>query len=213
VRVLLLLSGGLDSPVAGRMLQESGHSVSCVHFSQEPFTDGSPEDKSIDCVDHLGFEGCWVSSAGKVFGELTQHCEHRLYFVLSKRLMLLAADRLAEREGFDALATGENMGQVSSQTLQNLSVIHDVSDRPVLTPLLALDKQEIVDIAREIGTYEVSTGPEMCAVLGPDKPATGAPFEDVLDEEHKIDLDHMARELVDEESLTYVTPETAATPT
>jgi thiamine biosynthesis protein ThiI len=204
VRVLLLLSGGIDSPVAGAFLQENGHEVAAVHFSQEPFTDASPEDKSRACAEHLDIGPVWVSRAGETFGTLTQECEHRLYFVLSKRLMLGAADRLARREGFDAIATGENLGQVSSQTLQNLSVIHDASQLPVLTPLLALDKQEIVDAARELGTYELSTGPEMCDTLGPDKPATAAQPGEIADAEHALALDEMIDRLVDEANLEQI---------
>lgn len=207
VRVLLLLSGGIDSPVAGRFLQENGHDVAALHFSQEPFTDASPEDKSATCADHLGIEPLWVSRAGERFGELTSTCEHRLYFVLSKRLMLAAGDRLARREGFDAIATGENLGQVSSQTLQNLSVIHEATQLPVLTPLLALDKDEIVDAAREFGTYEMSTGPEMCDTLGPDHPATAADVDEITEAEEATDLDEMAADLVAEDNLARVQPE------
>lgn len=204
MRVLLLLSGGLDSPVAGRLLQENGHDVAAVHFSQEPFTDASPEEKSQNCAEHLGIGPVWVSRAGETFGTLTTECDHRLYFVLSKRLMMAAGDRLARREGFDAIATGENLGQVSSQTLQNLSCIHRASRLPVLTPLLALDKDEIVDIAREIGTYELSTGPEMCDTLGPDKPATAAKMAEIEEAEQAIDLDAMAGGLVAEANLEKV---------
>jgi thiamine biosynthesis protein ThiI len=204
VRVLLLLSGGIDSPVAGRFLQENGHDVAALHFSQEPFTDASPEAKSKDCAEHLDIAPLWVSRAGETFGTLTQECEHRLYFVLSKRLMLAAGDRLADREGYDAIATGENLGQVSSQTLQNLSVIHEASSRPVLTPLLALDKEEIVAAARELGTYELATGPEMCDTLGPDHPATAAGMEEIREAEEAIDVERMADELVAEANLDEV---------
>lgn len=201
MRVLLLLSGGIDSPVAGRMLQENGHDVAGVHFSQEPFTDDTPEQKSLACAEELGFEGVWISQAGERFGALTRECEHKYYFVLSKRLMLRAASKLAEREGFDAVATGENLGQVSSQTLQNLTCVHDASTLPVLTPLLALDKTEIVDLAKEIGTYDISEGPEMCDALGPDHPSTSASMDTILGEEQKIDLDGLADEMIAKDSL------------
>ncbi len=204
MRVLLLLSGGIDSPVAGRLLQENGHDVAGVHFSQEPFTDASPEDKSRACAEHLDIAPLWVSRAGETFGTLTQECDHRLYFVLSKRLMLAAADRLAEREGYDAIATGENLGQVSSQTLKNLSCIHQAPTLPVLTPLLALDKEEIIELAREMGTYEMSTGPEMCDTLGPAHPTTEATMAQVHDAEDAIDLDQLAQRLVAEATLDEV---------
>lgn len=202
VRVLLLLSGGIDSPVAGRMLQENGHEVAAIHFSQEPFTDASPEDKSRETAEALGLEALWISQAGERFGALTRECEHRFYFVLSKRLMMRAASLLAQREGYDAIATGENLGQVSSQTLQNLTQVHGAARVPVLTPLLALDKTEIVDLAKEIGTYGISEGPELCDTLGPDHPATGATAEQIAQEEAKIEPETLARSLVAEDNLT-----------
>lgn len=197
MRLLLLLSGGIDSPVAARMLQENGHTVGAVHVSQEPFTDSSPEDKAREVARILDLDELWVTRAGEAFGEITRECSHAMYFVLSKRLMLRAATRLAEDEGYDALATGENLGQVSSQTLQNMACVHEVTDLPVLTPLLALDKNEIVDVAKSIGTYETSEGPELCDTLGPDHPETAASLGDVLGEEDKLDVEALADEIAD----------------
>lgn len=197
VRVLLLLSGGIDSPVAARMLQENGHTVGAVHVSQEPFTDGSPEDKAREVARLLDLDELWVTRAGEAFGRLTRECSHAMYFVLSKRLMLRAATRIAREEGYEALATGENLGQVSSQTLQNMGCVHDATELPVLTPLLALDKNEIVDLAKSIGTYETSEGPEMCDTLGPDHPETAASLGDVLDEEANLDMDALADEMAE----------------
>ncbi len=197
MRVLVLMSGGLDSPVAARMLQENGHEVGAIHFSQEPFTDDGPELKSADCCQQLGIEELWVSQAGAQFGELAKACTHAYYFVLSKRLMLRAAAEVAKREGYDAIATGESLGQVSSQTLQNLACVHEPAGVPVLTPLLALDKNEIVQLAEEIGTFEMSTGPEMCDALGPDHPVTWAQLDRVIEEEKKVDVAAMTQAAVD----------------
>ena len=197
MRVLLLLSGGIDSPVAGRFLQENGHEVGAVHFSQAPFTDDSPEEKSVACAGVLGIEPVWTSRAGEQFAAVARACQHSLYYVLTKRFMLRTASVLAAREGYDALATGENLGQVSSQTLANLTCIHQAADLPVLTPLLALDKQEIIAAARTMGTYELSVGPEMCDALGPDKPSTWTNMEAVLAEEEKLDVDALARTAVE----------------
>lgn len=198
MKVLLLLSGGIDSPVAARLLQENGHTVGAVHFSQEPFTDASPEEKARKITETLGLEALWISQAGERFGDITRTCDRRLYFVLSKRLMLRAAERIARKAGFDALATGENLGQVSSQTLPNLACVHDAASLPVLTPLLGLDKNEIIDLARSFDTYDISEGPEMCDALGPDHPETSANLQTVRDEEAKLDLQAAIREMVDE---------------
>ncbi|MDX1612339.1 MAG: hypothetical protein R3185_08210 [Candidatus Thermoplasmatota archaeon] len=192
MRVLLLISGGIDSPVAAKLLQENGHEVAAVHFSQAPFTDDGPEEKSLAACEHLGIHPFWVSRCGEQFSNLTKQAQHSYYFVLQKRFMLRTAERLALREGFDALATGENLGQVSSQTLQNLTCVHQAAtELPVLTPLLALDKNEIVGIAEEIGTFEMSVGPEMCDALGPDHPVTWAKLDRVVEEEEKTDPEAM----------------------
>ncbi len=196
MRVLLLLSGGIDSPVAARLLQENGHTVGAVHFSQQPFTDESPEQKAKDVADALGLEALWISQAGERFGDLTRELDHRLYFVLSKRLMLRAGERIAKREGYDALATGENLGQVSSQTLPNLACVHEAASMPVLTPLLGLDKNEIIDLARSFDTYDISEGPEMCDTIGPDHPETKARIQTVHAQEAKLDLDEAVQDLV-----------------
>lgn len=197
MRVLVLVSGGLDSPVAARMLQENGHEVGAIHFSQEPFTDDGPERKSVACCRHLGIDELWVSQSGEGFSQLAKACNHAYYFVLSKRFMLRTAAKIAQREGYDAIATGESLGQVSSQTLQNLTCVHEPVDVPVLTPLLALDKNEIVQLAQELDTFEMSTGPEMCDALGPDHPVTWAQLGRVEEEEEKVDVEAMVEAAVE----------------
>lgn len=187
-RALLLLSGGFDSPVAGKLLQEQGVKLEAVHFSLEPFVDKLTEEKAARLAAHLGLERLHVVAAGPLFSELTQKADQRLYFVLSKRLMARVAGQIAPTLGCDAIATGENIGQVSSQTLPNLASIDRAAPLPVLRPLLAYDKVDIVDLAREIGTYDISVGPEVCDVLGPTHPSTGAALERVEKEEARFDV-------------------------
>lgn len=186
-RVLLLLSGGIDSPVAGRLLEERGASVQPVHFSQEPFTDGAALEKVRRQARHLDWEAPLVAPAGPALGTLARECDHGLYFVLQKRLMLRAASRLAREQGHQALATGENLGQVSSQTLRNLRVVDEAATLPVHRPLLGWNKQEIVDRAKALGTYEIARGPELCDQLGPDHPSTAAHPGEVRAQEARVD--------------------------
>lgn len=193
-RALLLLSGGIDSPVAGRLLLDAGFELEAVHFSLEPFTDVAGEDKAAALAEHLGLSRMFVVPAGPLFAEFTKRCAHPLYFVLSKRFMVRAAGRLAERLGCPFLVTGENLGQVSSQTLPNLTTIDVAADRPVLRPLTAYDKQDIVRLADRFGTFEVSKGPEMCDVLGPPHPATASTPASVASEEAKVDLEALLRQ-------------------
>jgi tRNA uracil 4-sulfurtransferase len=195
-RALLLLSGGIDSPVAGKLLQEQGVELEAVHFSLEPFTDGGGEEKAAALARALGLARLHVVPAGPLFGELVKRADERLYFVLSKRLMARIAGALAPGLGCAAIATGENLGQVSSQTLPNLASIDRAAPLPVLRPLLAYDKVDIIDLARAWGTFDISKGPELCDVLGPSNPSTGAALERVEKEEARVDTaDLVARGL------------------
>lgn len=192
-RGLLLLSGGIDSPVAGDVVQRQGCDLASVHFSLEPWTDDAPERKSHKLADALDLGPLTVVSLDEASAILAQ-AEHRLYFVLSKRLMLRVADRIADEQDRDVLVTGENLGQVSSQTLRNLAVVDDAVDRPVIRPLLGWDKVDIVDEAKEIGTYGIAKGPEHCDALGPSKPSTHASIDEVEAVESEVDLDRIVEE-------------------
>lgn len=193
-RVLLLLSGGIDSPVAGHLLREQSIELEAVHFSLEPFTDHAAEEKAQRLAGCLGLKRLHVVPAGILFGELVKRADPRLYFVLSKRLMARIAGAMAPDLACQAIATGENLGQVSSQTLPNLASIDRASVVPVLRPLLAYDKVDIVDIARASGTFDVSKGPETCDVLGPKHPSTGATRERVEKEEARVDIEALVKQ-------------------
>lgn len=175
MKAVLLLSGGFDSPVAGQMLQQQGVALEALHASLEPATDDASVQKAKVLARHLGLERLWVAKIGETLGRIPGDREaHRYYFLLQKRLLYRLADELADSTGADVLATGENLGQVSSQTLRNLATLEGAARRPVVRPLLGLDKNEIIDRAKAWGTYETSVGPELCDLLGPSSPATGA---------------------------------------
>ena len=165
-----------------------GFELLAAHFSLEPITDEASTRKARRLVEILGLPSLHTVRVGEAFAEIAHACDRRLYFVLTKRLMIRLADAIADQEGAGVLVTGENLGQVSSQTLANLKAIDAVARRPVLRPLIGMDKQEIMDRARGIGTYEVSRGPEICDLLGPPKPATQARVDRVLAEESKLDF-------------------------
>jgi thiamine biosynthesis protein ThiI len=185
-KVLLLLSGGFDSAVAGKILQDQGYEIHTVHFSYEPFTGKEPQHKAEKLAQHLKFKKPIIINIGKKLKAISEKTEHKYYFVLTKRLMLKLAEKEAKKLKIKYLATGENLAQVSSQTLENLSVIDKVTKLTILKPLLAYEKQEIVDKAKVIGTYELSAGPETCDVLGPKHPTTRAEINQILDEEAKL---------------------------
>jgi thiamine biosynthesis protein ThiI len=190
MKAVLLLSGGFDSPVAARMLQEQGVVLEALHGSFEPVTDDASVRKAETLARQLGLKRLWVAKIGESLGRIPHDREaHRYYFLLQKRLLYRLADALADQVGADVLATGENLGQVSSQTLPNLVTLEQAARRPILRPLLGLDKVDILRLAREWGTYETSVGPELCDLLGPDKPATTSRIEPVVEAERRVRLD------------------------
>ncbi|MBT4823761.1 hypothetical protein HN695_02700 [Candidatus Woesearchaeota archaeon] len=193
-KALLLLSGGIDSPVAGYMMQKQGYELIALHFSLEPFTDNTPEVKSINTAKHLGIKKLITITNGEQQAILTKKCDHRYYYILQRRLFLRTAEIIAEKEGCKFLITGDNIGQVGSQTLRNMEVISKVTKLPILRPILTNDKNETVALAREIGTYEMSTGPEMCSVLGPKHPATKSTIRRIEWEETKVDMNELVAE-------------------
>ncbi len=193
---LLLLSGGFDSVVAGFLMKERGVKLKAIHFSHEPITDNKAEIKSRELAKLLGIEKVFVIKAGNAFAELTRNCDHRLYFILSKRLMYKVSERLARQENCEVLITGENLGQVSSQILSNLENIDAAIEMQVLRPLLCFDKVEIINLAKKIGSYDISCGPEVCDILGPKHPATSSKREQVEGEEKKLDVSTLVEGLV-----------------
>lgn len=185
---LLLLSGGIDSPVAGYRMQQLGVDLIAVHFSSEPFTTNEAERKSCVLAEKLGIPTLYVVLHGSCYSLLVKHCTHKYYYILMRRLMLRTAEALAQQEQCDFLVTGENLGQVASQTLSNMATITEAVRIPVLRPLLCNDKQETIALARKIGTYDLSKGPEFCCVLGPKHPATQSTIDVIHTEESSLDI-------------------------
>lgn len=189
MKAVLLLSGGIDSPVAGRMLHEQGVDLVALHASFEPVTDDASVRKAQDLAAALGIEDLRVARLGEILGRVAADRDaHRFYFVLQKRLFYRLADALGDEVAADVIATGENLGQVSSQTLSNLASLEAAAVRPVVRPLLGLDKVDIIAAAKEGGTYETSLGPELCDILGPDKPATVSDAAVLADIEARLGL-------------------------
>ena len=190
MRGVLLLSGGIDSPVAGTMLQRQGVELEALHCSFEPITGPESVEKAKDLARLLGLKRLHVCRIGEALSRIPQDRDaHRFYFVMQKRLFYRLAAALAEQVGADAIATGENLGQVSSQTLRNLTTLEQAARHPLVRPVLGLDKVDIIRLAQEWGTYETSIGPELCDLLGPDKPATQSDLDAVLEHEARVGID------------------------
>lgn len=195
ITVIALLSGGIDSPVAIRMMQDKAEIIA-VHFHQQPLTDEREVQKVKDLAVVLGIKKLYLIPFTPILKALVEHCNHRDYFVLSKIAMLRAAEIIARQEKAGYLMTGENLGQVSSQTLSNLTTITRQVSMEIIRPLLTADKQETVDLAKKIGTYDISKGPEVCNLLGPKYPATKSTAASITLELQKLDLQLLLEESV-----------------
>ncbi|MHA1990616.1 MAG: hypothetical protein ACW981_11495 [Candidatus Hodarchaeales archaeon] len=189
---LLLLSGGYDSVVSGYLLKNQGYTISGIHFSQEPFTDNLPEVKALDLANKIGFEPVYIVNIGEELLEISEKCKRSYYFVHMKRLMYRIATKIALEYKYDFLATGESLGQVSSQTLHNLQCLtNSLTEIPILRPLIWYEKFEIINLNKDIGCYEISSGPESCDRLGPKHPETHASIEKIITDEQNVDIDKL----------------------
>jgi tRNA uracil 4-sulfurtransferase len=194
-KALLLISGGIDSPVAG-LIAKQKYDLYAIHFSQTPFTDNTPEKKSIASVKKLGIKELIIIEAGDELKEIADKTYREYYFVLMKRFFVKVSEQVAHKNKIKFLVTGESLGQVSSQTLSNLNTINLATKGEILRPLLFLDKQEIIDISKENDFYNISTGPEMCDALATGKPKTLTKIENVLEEERKCEMRNLVNNAI-----------------
>lgn len=201
-KLLALISSGIDSPVAVWKMKQKGFEVLGVHFSNEPFTDPSPEEKTKKLCGMLGIKKLYVIKHGfLVQSELMRHCENKMRCVLCRRFMFKISSRIAELEGCEYLVTGENLAQVASQTLSNLTVSNQASKIPILRPLLCFDKIEIINIAKKIGTYETSIEASMCCNAVPKNPVTKSNILFVEREEAKVDVKGIINKAIDDAKI------------
>ena len=197
---LLLLSGGIDSPVAGYMMLKRGMTVDCVHFESFPYTSEAAREKVLslasELTEYCGKIRVHIISLTHIQEELRDNCDEDYFTLLLRRFMMKLACRTAEDQGCSVLVTGESLGQVASQTLKAMCVTESAADRPVFRPLVGMDKLDIIKIAREIGTFETSILPydDCCTVFTPRHPRTQPELEKVLAEEAKVDFEALLDE-------------------
>ncbi len=202
-RAMSLLSGGIDSPVATWMVAKRGMEVEAVHFHSYPFTSERSQEKVKDLAKILAkycgrvrLHKVNILEIQKAIGE---NCNEEETTILSRRFMMRIAQRLSEKRHCDALITGESIGQVASQTIQGLTCTNAVVDLPVFRPLIAMDKSDIVDIAKKIGTFETSIVPEedCCSVFSPRKPVTKPRLEKIEKSETALDIEKLIQDAID----------------
>lgn len=198
---LLMISGGIDSPVAGHMIAKRGMRVECLHFHSYPYTNDQAKDKVIDLAtilsQYTGVTKLYTVSVTHIQEEIHEKCKAELMITLLRRFMFRIAERHAMHIGAQCLITGESLGQVASQTIEGMTSSNLVVEKmPVLRPLVGFDKNEIIDRAVKIGTYETSILPyeDCCTVFLPDFPAIRPKLKDILAEEAKLDVEGLIRE-------------------
>ncbi len=200
-RGVMLMSGGIDSPVGLYYMLRQGHDMLAVHLDNRPFTDDTPLEKITDHIQVLSERfgrkiPLYVLPHGPTQITLMRETDRHVGCVLCRRFMWRAAERIADREGATFLATGEALGQVASQTLSNMRTATASVHLPIVRPLIGFDKQEIEAVARTIGTYGISTRPGVCCQAVPDKPATRTGLVQILAEEQRIDVEAIIEDCV-----------------
>ena len=202
-KAMSLLSGGIDSPVATWMVAKRGMEVEAVHFHTYPFTSEKSQEKVKDLARILA-KYCGKVRLHKVnILEIQKavglNCRDEEMTIISRRFMMRIAQKLAEQRNCDALITGESIGQVASQTIQGLTCTNASVSLPVFRPLIAMDKTEIIEIAKKIDTFETSIIPEedCCSVFAPKKPVTKPKLERIEDSEKALDVDKLIQDAID----------------
>ncbi|EIU0286158.1 tRNA 4-thiouridine(8) synthase ThiI [Staphylococcus pseudintermedius] len=196
-KTLLMLSGGIDSPVAGMEVMRRGVTIEAIHFHSPPFTSEKAKEKVIELTrimaERVGSIRLHIVPFTEVQKQIHKVVHERYTMTSTRRMMLRIADKVVYQIGADAIVNGENLGQVASQTLKSMHAINAVTNTPILRPLLSLDKEEIVQKAKDIGTFETSIQPyeDCCTIFTPKNPVTEPQFEKVLQYESGFDFEEM----------------------
>ncbi|MBQ9729991.1 MAG: tRNA 4-thiouridine(8) synthase ThiI [Clostridia bacterium] len=201
---LLLISGGIDSPVAGHMMAKRGMNVEGLHFHSYPYTNMQAKQKVIDLATVLSEYTCgmhlYTVSVTHIQEAIHEKCKPQLMITLLRRFMFRIAERHAKKIGAQCLVTGESLGQVASQTIEGMTSSNSVvEDLPVLRPLVGFDKSEIIERSVKIGTYDISILPyeDCCTVFLPDYPAIRPTLKEILAEEAKLDVEGLIAQAFD----------------
>jgi thiamine biosynthesis protein ThiI len=196
-RMVALVSGGIDSPVAAWLMMKRGCQIIPVYVNNDPFSDETTRQRALECIRVLQ---SWAPSHpftvyevpnGKSQVSFLSDCNPRYTCLLCRRMMYRIAAGIMEKEHALGIITGASLGQVASQTAENMLAETCGIHEPIYHPLIGLDKTEIVDIARKIGTFDASTRPATCCTAVPEKPVTAAKCKNVCSEEKEIDVEEL----------------------
>ena len=199
---MLMLSGGIDSPVAGYLMAKRGVEVNCVYYHSHPYTSERAKEKVKDLAKILAEYtekiNLYIVPFTEIQMDIIDKCREDELTIIMRRFMMRIACKLADIYGIDSVSTGESIGQVASQTMDGLIVSDDCSDRPAFRPLIAMDKTDIMDIARKIGTYETSILPyeDCCTIFVPKHPKTNPKLDKIRKEEEKLNIEELVEKSI-----------------
>lgn len=199
-KILSLISGGIDSPVAAYRMMKRGCRVVFVHFHGRPYLSRASEEKVRDLVNHLTWYQLYcrlyLIPFGNIQRQIVLDAPAPIRIVLYRRFMMRIAETLARQEKCWGLVTGDSLGQVASQTPENLQAVNEVPDLPILRPLIGMDKIEITEQAQRLGTFDISIEPDQdcCSLFVPPHPSIKTKIEDVHQTEQRFDIPAMVKE-------------------
>lgn len=221
-RVMLMLSGGIDSPVAGYLAMKRGMEIQCVHFASPPYTSPQALEKTKLLATKIARFGGSIQFLTVPFSRIQEEIKKRVpeayLMTIMRRFMLRITDQLRENARALAIANGESVGQVASQTLDSMVAINDVTNTPIIRPVATMDKLDIIKVAEEIDTFELSIQPfeDCCTVFAPPSPKTKPKLEKARQYEARLDVEGLIKEavertVIEEITANYTTPvETAS---
>ena len=209
-KIMHMLSGGIDSPVAAYLLMKRGLRIECIHFASPPYTNIGVIEKLKDLLAKLNIYQesirLNVIPFTKIQEKIYEVSDESYAITIMRRMMFRLASELAKRRNCMAFSSGESIGQVASQTLESMNVINEVTNMPVIRPLVATDKLDIIELARKIDTYEISIRPfeDCCTIFAPKNPKTKPSLEKAKEYEAKFDYESMIKEALDNIEVIYV---------
>lgn len=202
-KAMLLLSGGIDSPVAGWMMARRGVEIEAVHYHSYPFTSERATEKVMDLgrklAEYTGKVRVYSVNLLEIQKAINEHCPSEEMTILSRRFMMMIAERVAKKRKCQALITGESIGQVASQTIEGLNVTNDAVGMPVFRPLIAMDKVDIIKVAEKIDTYDISILPfeDCCTVFLPDRVVTKPRVANIKESQDLLDSEKLIEEAIE----------------
>ncbi len=212
-KAAILISGGIDSPVAAYMMAKRGIQLTAIHFASPPYTSRRAEDKVVRLLrkvsKYAGSMTMYTVPFTKIQEKIKEECPEELFTIIMRRLMMQISSKIAERNDCLALVTGESLGQVASQTIGALACTDDASDMLVFRPLIGMDKQEIIDISYKIDTYNISIEPyeDCCTVFTPKHPRTRPVLKYVKEAQKKPNFEPLVEEAVNNLKVTHISAE------